>query len=93
MRRPERWMLTVTLVLAFFVMDSAVHATSLFPMNSVVRKKCIACHMPDEKGRLEVLEETRKTPEEWKVVVDRMIALDGASLDDAEFNPVIKELS
>ncbi len=58
-----------------------------------VRQACSACHKLDRQGRLEVIEETRKSPEEWIHVVDRMIRLNGAAIDDKDFYPVIKELS
>ncbi len=79
--------------LCMLLMSAAVYAEMLFPKTSMVSQKCAACHKPDAQGRLEVIEETRKTPEEWKVVVDRMIRLNSAPLEDANFNAVIKELS
>ena len=72
---------------------SAAFAESIFPADSIVRQKCSACHKPDEKGRVEVIEETRKSPEEWKAVVDRMIRLNSAPLPEGDFYPVVKELS
>jgi len=84
--------LTVALSLVF-VLSPGVYAQTPFTKNSLVMQKCSACHKPDKTGRLEVLEETRKTPEEWKNVVDRMIRLNDVPLEDAQFNPVIKELS
>ena len=70
-----------------------VCAESVFPSDSIVKQKCSACHKPDEKGRVDVIEETRKTPEEWKAVVDRMIRLNSAPLAEKDFYPVVKELS
>ncbi|WP_373501849.1 quinohemoprotein amine dehydrogenase subunit alpha [Desulfococcus sp.] len=64
-----------------------------FTETSLVRQHCGACHKPDESGRLEVIEETRKSPEEWKNVIIRMTRLNSAVLDDAKFHPVVKELS
>ncbi len=72
---------------------TTVFGGDLFGDNSMVRQKCSACHKPDTNGRLEVIEETRKSTEEWKVVVDRMIRLNSAPLADEDFYPVIKELS
>ena len=66
---------------------------SVFPPDSIVRQKCSACHKSDEKGRVDVIEETRKSPEEWIAVVDRMIRLNSAPLPDEDFYPVIKDLS
>ncbi len=77
----------------FLTTGSSVYGGVLFGYKSMVKQKCAACHRPDRNGSLEVIEETRKTTEEWKVVVDRMIRLNSAPLDDADFYPVIKELS
>jgi len=75
------------------IVATTAFGDSLFGESSMVRQKCSACHKPDTNNRLEVIEETRKTTEEWKVVVDRMIRLNSAQLDDEDFYPVIKELS
>jgi len=80
-------------VIGLFFMGGNSYGETPFVEYSLVRQKCAACHQPDQKGRLEVLEETRKTPEEWKVVVDRMIRLNGASIEDAEFSALIKEIT
>lgn len=77
----------------FSLTGAAAYGDILFPKTSVVSQKCGACHKPDQAGCLEVIEETRKTPEEWKVVVDRMIRINSAPLEDENFNAVIKELS
>lgn len=69
------------------------YSQPLFPKTTMVSETCSACHKPDAQGRLEVIEETRKTPEEWKNVVDRMIRVNGAPLEDAHFHQTIKELS
>ena len=55
-----------------------VDAESPFGKGSMVWQKCSVCHKPDREGRLEVIEETRKSPEEWKVVLLRMMRLNGA---------------
>ncbi len=85
-------------VLSLVLLWAAVPAVDVlgqtpFGENSLVRQRCGACHKPDSQGKLEVIEETRKSPEEWKVVVDRMIRLNSAPVEDKEFNEVIKELS
>ena len=78
---------------ALSMMGFPTFAEVLFKKDSVVRQQCSACHKPDAQGRLEVIEETRKTPEEWKIVVDRMIRLHDAQVAEQHFNTVIKELS
>ncbi len=85
--------LGIVAFLSILLMQSHLQAQTFFPEDSLVWQRCSVCHQPDEKGRMEVLEETRKSPEEWKVVVDRMIRLNDTPLEDAEFDPVIKELS
>ena len=93
MRKTAKWNMGVILLLSVLLAGSTAFGEGLFNENSMVRQKCAACHKPDPQGRLEVIEETRKTMEEWKVVVDRMIRLNSAPLNDEDFYPVIKELS
>jgi|SaaInl8_200m_RNA_FD_contig_111_164643_length_5733_multi_3_in_0_out_0_4 quinohemoprotein amine dehydrogenase len=83
----------ITLVMFFFMTSSLYGKTFFSKKSSVVREQCGACHKSDKGGHIEVIEETRKTPEEWKVVVDRMIRLNDAPVSDASFYPVVKELS
>jgi quinohemoprotein amine dehydrogenase alpha subunit len=77
----------------FLFMPALAFAKTPFEEFGVVRQKCSVCHKIDQQGRVEVIEETRKTPEEWKVVTDRMIRINGAPISDKDFYPVIKELS
>ncbi len=77
----------------FLLMPALTFAKTPFEEFGVVRQKCSVCHKLDQQGRVEVIEETRKTPEEWKVVTDRMIRINGAPISDKDFYPVIKELS
>ena len=78
---------------SIFCLFTISSAKTPFPDDSIVRQKCSACHKIDQKGSLEVIDETRKSPEEWKVVVDRMIRLNNAPLEEKYFKPVIQELS
>lgn len=93
MSKTAKWNMGVILLLSVLLAGSPAFGEGLFNEKSMVRQKCAACHKPDPQGRLEVIEETRKTMEEWKVVVDRMIRLNSAPLNDEDFYPVIKELS
>lgn len=77
----------------FWICGATANAQSLFKADSLVKQKCSACHKPDPQGRLEVIEETRKTPEEWINVVERMVRINGGPVADADFDPLIKELS
>lgn len=93
----KRWLWCASYPFISLALVLSVQAVALgqtpFGENTVVRQKCSACHKLDQQGRVDVIEETRKTPEEWKNVVDRMIRLNGAVVSDAEFHPAIKELS
>nr|MBP9599665.1 hypothetical protein [Desulfobacter sp.] len=82
MSKTAKWKIGVILLLSVVLAGSPAFGEGLFNENSMVRQKCAACHKPDPQGRLEVIEETRKTMEEWKVVVDRMIRLNSAPLSD-----------
>lgn len=93
MKKTAKWEMGVILLVSVLLAGSTAFGDLLFNEQSMVRQKCAACHKPDPQGRLEVIEETRKTMEEWKVVVDRMIRLNSAPLNDEDFYPVIKELS
>ncbi len=93
MKTPSKLTPIIISLCALLVISSTASAQTVFPKDSLVRQRCSACHKMDAKGLMEVIEETRMTPEEWKVVVDRMIRINGAPLPDAEFDQVIKELS
>jgi len=85
--------ITFVALCSFLFMETLVYAKTPFVDFGVIRQKCSACHKLDQQGRVEVIEETRMTPEEWKTVVDRMIRINGGPIANADFNPVIKELS
>jgi len=91
--RPWIRLLSVVIPLGVFCLAATAIGQTPFTKESIVSQRCSACHKPDPQGRLEVIEETRKTPEEWRIVVDRMIRLNSAPLSDGDFEPVIKELS
>lgn len=85
---------TAILICSLFIVSFQIaFAQTPFTPDTLVRQKCSACHKPDQQGRLEVIEETRKTPEEWINVVERMIRINGGPIEDENFNAVIKELS
>ena len=62
-----------------------------FTKESLVWKKCTACHEP-AGGRIARVEEIRTTPEEWIVIVDRMARLHGMDLAKGEMDQLLKEL-
>jgi quinohemoprotein amine dehydrogenase len=93
MRKCKRFGLICMLLGLVFLLGGPAYGEVLFPDGSMVKAKCAACHKPDAQGKLEVLENTRKTTEEWIVVVDRMMRLNSLALEKENFHPVIKELS
>ncbi|MBI5485578.1 MAG: hypothetical protein HY888_14135, partial [Deltaproteobacteria bacterium] len=62
-----------------------------FTKDSLVWKKCTACHEP-AGGKIPRVEEIRTTPEEWTVIVDRMSRLYGMDLNKKEMDTLLKEL-
>ena len=80
-------------LLATLVFGTLAAAKTPFVEFGVVRQQCSVCHRLDNQGRIEVIEETRKTPEEWMNVVSRMIRINGAPIGDDDFHAVVKELS
>ena len=63
-----------------------------FDRDSLVAKKCTACHAAGADGRIARVEDIRTTPEEWTVIVDRMKRLHGMEIKDGEMDRLLKEL-
>jgi quinohemoprotein amine dehydrogenase alpha subunit len=63
-----------------------------FDRESLVSKKCTACHPAGADGRIARVEDIRTTPEEWAVIVDRMKRLHGMEIKDGEMDRLLKEL-
>ncbi|MBW1649616.1 MAG: quinohemoprotein amine dehydrogenase subunit alpha [Deltaproteobacteria bacterium] len=80
-------------LLIIFLISSIGYAETLIPKSSIIRQQCGACHKASANGTIEVIEETRKTPEEWKVVITRMMRLNSAPVTESGFYPLVKELS
>lgn len=93
MGKIKKWSAIAATLCLLGMTSQPAFAESLFSGDSLVWQRCGACHKPDEQGRLEVIEETRKSPEEWKNVLIRMMRLNGLPLEDALFHPIVKELS
>ncbi len=65
-----------------------------FPIDhETVRARCAACHLPDSQGRMSRISFERKTPEGWQTSLQRMIALNGVSLNPEEAREIVKYLS
>lgn len=68
-----------------------VPGAQAFSEQSLVWKKCAACHEP-ANGKIPRVEEIRTTPEEWTVIVDRMSRLYGMELKKQDMDVLLKEL-
>ncbi len=68
-------------------------AAQAFDRDSLVWRKCTACHAPGADGRIAKVEERRATPEEWTVIVDRMRRLHGMPIAQGEMDKLLKELA
>jgi quinohemoprotein amine dehydrogenase len=92
MKRQKFCSAVLIALLASLVFGTLAVAKTPFVEFGVVRQKCSVCHRLDNQGRVEVIEETRKTPEEWFNVVARMRRINGAPIEDHEVKTVVKEL-
>ncbi|GAB4265689.1 MAG: hypothetical protein Kow0092_18180 [Deferrisomatales bacterium] len=77
--------------LSFLLAAAGMAGASSFAPDSLVWKKCTACHEPSG-GRIPAVEEIRTTPEEWTVIVDRMARLHGMELASGDMATLLKEL-
>ena len=82
--------LCLSLVLLFLTIGTAPEAGA-FSKESLVWKKCTACHEPFN-GQIPRVEEIRTTPEEWTVIIDRMSRLYGMELTKNYMDTLLKEL-
>ncbi len=82
--------LCLTIALLFLTIGIAPQSQA-FSEQSLVWKKCTACHEP-ANGKIPRVEEIRTTPEEWTVIVDRMSRLYGMELKKQDMDVLLKEL-
>jgi hypothetical protein len=85
-RRGDRLSWTLGVALVVLIVVSAISGCSSKPPAQVVEEQCVGCHA------LSIVENSRKSPEEWKSTVTRMVQL-GAKLDDQQAEAVIDYLS
>ena len=83
--------LLVRTIIIVLLSGAVAGTASAFDKDSLVRKKCIACHSA-ENGKLARVEDLRTTPEEWTVIVDRMHRLYGMRIEAGEMAILLKEL-
>ena len=79
------------LLVLLFLTIGAVPEAMAFSKESLVWKKCAACHEP-VNGKIARVEEIRTTPEEWTVIVDRMARLHGMDINRTDMDTLLKEL-
>jgi hypothetical protein len=78
-------------VFAMMLVTVTASGALAFTRDSLVWKKCTACHVPVGE-KIPKVEEVRTTPEEWTVIVDRMSRLYGMSIGKGEMDVLLKEL-
>ncbi|POA28195.1 MULTISPECIES: quinohemoprotein amine dehydrogenase subunit alpha [unclassified Pseudomonas] len=79
---------------------SIVVATTLSPRvqadtdpKALLSSKCMACHLPNGEGKLNRIDQSRRTPEGWDMTIGRMIAAHGVSLTGDERQILVKYLA
>ncbi len=70
-----------------------VHAESTPDPQALLNSKCIACHLPQEKGGMNRIDQSRRTPEGWDMTIGRMIAAHGVRLTPDERQALVKHLA
>jgi hypothetical protein len=85
-RRRDRlsWILLVALGVLIIIL--AISGCSSKPPAQLVEDRCVGCHA------LTIVENSRKSPEEWEATVTRMVQR-GARLNDKQAEAVIDYLS
>ena len=60
---------------------------------SMIRSKCLPCHMETDKGEFSRISKQRKTPEGWLMSIGRMQVAHGLQITDEERRLVVKYLA
>ena len=60
--------------------------------DALTKKKCGACHAPDDKGNLSRISWVRSTPETWAQTIKRMVKLHGAKVTPEEARQIVQYL-
>jgi hypothetical protein len=84
-RRGDRLLWLLVVALGASIVVSAISGCSSEPPAQVVEERCVGCHA------LSIVENSRKSPEEWEATVTRMVQL-GAKLNDKQAEAVIDYL-
>jgi len=81
----------ISLLALLLAMAVGVPSAMAFSKDSLVLQKCTMCHGV-ENGRIARVQDIRTTPEEWRVIVNRMARLHGMDLKPGEMHTLLKEL-
>lgn len=82
----------ITMLVLMTSIVLTISSALAFSKDSLVYKKCTACHEV-VGNKISRIEEIRTTPEEWAVIVERMSRLHGMTLDvKNEMGSILKEL-
>lgn len=60
---------------------------------ALLDSKCQSCHMPNESGSLNRIDQSRRTPEGWDMTIGRMVAAHGVRLSSEERQTLVKYLA
>lgn len=82
---------TVVGLITLFVVGALASGAMAFDEDSLTMQKCSGCHEVKD-GKMARVEEIRTTPEEWKVIIDRMARLHGMGLNESERETLLKEI-
>lgn len=83
------WVLLIALALSPRSGWCAEDATA----KKLLETRCSVCHLPGAGGQLDGIQSVRKTPEGWRMTIDRMVRLNRVNLTGPEEETLVKFLS
>lgn len=78
------------------VLSSSASADAKGPQRdglTVIKEKCVGCHIPEGEDAFSRISHQRKTPEGWLMKVGRMQVMRGLSITDEDKRAVVKYLA
>jgi quinohemoprotein amine dehydrogenase len=92
----KRLVLFAAFIFCVVLLNSSLaftYSSTPFDEETIVRQKCTACHKITDKNKIDVISETRRSPEEWEDTIWRMKRLNDAPIEEEKIDKVVKELS
>lgn len=79
--------------IAMAISPLVVHAETTPDPQALLNSKCVACHLPLDKGGMNRIDQSRRTPEGWDMTIGRMIVAHGLRITPEERQSLVKYLA